>query len=316
MKGVSTKVDEVAQTVDGAVKYDRNPDGTVNKNSVTLGGDPAAGGTAIHNVAAGTAASDAVNLGQLNDALGQVNNAIVNSANPFFSSEGDRNNEGAVSSGTQSVASGAKASATGAGSAAFGAGASAAGAGALAAGQNASASNVGTVAAGQNASASGVGATAIGSGAKATADNSVALGQNSVADRANTVSVGAAGQERQIVNVAPGTQGTDAVNVNQLGQFSANTLKQANDYTNSKFDDARRDGYGGAAAAIAIANLPQAVLPGRGMVAVGGGTYGGQSALAIGVSQLSENGIWAYKVTGTTSTRGQFGVGVGAGMHW
>jgi autotransporter adhesin len=106
------------------------------------------------------------------------------------------------------------------------------------------------------------------------------------------------------------------VNVNQLSQFSANTLKQANDYTDAKFDDARRDGYGGAAAAIAIANLPQAVLPGRGMVAVGGGTYGGQSALAIGVSQLSENGIWAYKVTGTTSTRGQFGVGVGAGMHW
>ena len=52
------------------------------------------------------------------------------------------------------------------------------------------------------------------------------------------------------------------------------------------------------------------------MVALGGGTYGGQSAVAIGVSQLSDNGIWAYKVSGTTSTRGQFGVSVGAGMHW
>jgi autotransporter adhesin len=130
------------------------------------------------------------------------------------------------------------------------------------------------------------------------------------------VSVGAAGQERQIVNVAPGTQGTDAVNLNQLQQSSSNTLNQANAYTNQKFDDARRDAYGGTASAIAIASLPQAVLPGHGMVAVGGGTYGGQSALAIGVSQLSDNGVWAYKFTGTTSTRGQFGVGVGAGMHW
>jgi trimeric autotransporter adhesin len=65
-----------------------------------------------------------------------------------------------------------------------------------------------------------------------------------------------------------------------------------------------------------VAGLPQAVLPGRGMVAIGGGTYGGQSAVAIGVSQLSDNGIWAYKLTGTTSTRGNFGVSLGAGMHW
>jgi len=302
LKGVTTKVDTIAETVEGAVKYDRNPDGTINKNSVTLEGDPAAGGTALHNVAAGTAATDAVNVGQLNDAVSQVNNAIVNSANPFFSAEGDRDTEGAVSSGTQSVASGAKASATGTGSAAYGAGATASGAGSLAAGQN--------------ASASGSGSTAIGSGSKATDANSVALGQNSVTDRANSVSVGSAGQERQITHVAPGTQGTDAVNVNQLKQASSNTLKQANDYTNSKFDSARKDAFGGAAAALAVAGLPQAVLPGRGMVAVGGGTYGGQSALAIGVSQLSENGTWVYKATGTTSTRGEFGVSLGAGMHW
>ncbi|MGC3965468.1 MAG: YadA-like family protein [Rhodocyclaceae bacterium] len=46
--------------------------------------------------------------------------------------------------------------------------------------------------------------------------NSAAIGANSVADRANTVSVGSVGNERQIVNVAAGTQDTDAVNVSQL----------------------------------------------------------------------------------------------------
>ena len=52
--------------------------------------------------------------------------------------------------------------------------------------------------------------------------NSVALGYNSVADRANTVSVGSAGNERQITNVAAGTERTDAVNVGQLQDALSN----------------------------------------------------------------------------------------------
>jgi autotransporter adhesin len=104
--------------------------------------------------------------------------------------------------------------------------------------------------------------------------------------------------------------------VNQPNQSAGSTLKRANDYTDSKTKGTRRDACAGTAWALAVAGLPQAVLPGRGMVALGGGTYGGQSAVAIGVSQLSENGIWPYKVSGTTSARGQFGVSVGAGMHW
>ena len=78
----------------------------------------------------------------------------------------------------------------------------------------------------------------------------------------------------------------------------------------------RKDGYGGAVAAIAMAGLPQAVLPGRGMVAVAGGTYGAQSAMALGVSQLSETGKWVYKLQGTASTGGEFGASIGAGMHF
>ena len=166
------------------------------------------------------------------------------------------------------------------------------------------------------AGASGNNATALGASANASADNSVALGQGSVADRANTVSVGAAGQERQITNVAAGVQGTDAVNVNQLQQSMSGAVGQANSYTDDQIRSARRDAYGGTATALAAAGLPQAVLPGRGMVAMAGGTYGGQSAIAIGVSQLSETGKWVYKVQGTSDSRGQFGASIGAGMHW
>ncbi|MFM0199787.1 YadA-like family protein [Paraburkholderia fungorum] len=286
LKAVSDQTAATAAKLDGAVMYDQNADGSVNKNSVTLGGDA---GTAIHNVADGVDASDAVNLGQLNAAInGAVSNITVNTANPFYSAEGDRDTEGAAATGTHSVASGANAQATG----------------------------TNAVAIGANSSASGDNATALGAAANASADNSVALGQGSVADRANTVSVGAAGQERQITNVAAGVQGTDAVNVNQLQQSVSGAVTQANSYTNDQIRSARRDAYGGTATALAAAGLPQAVLPGHGMVAIAGGTYGGQSAMAIGVSQLSETGKWVYKVQGTTDSRGQFGASVGAGMHW
>ena len=57
---------------------------------------------------------------------------------------------------------------------------------------------------------------AMGAGSQAIADNAVALGADSVADRANAVSVGSKGNERQITNVAEGTEDTDAVNVGQL----------------------------------------------------------------------------------------------------
>ncbi|WP_158608936.1 YadA-like family protein [Paraburkholderia sp. RAU2J] len=289
LKTVSDQGEATATKLDGALMYDRNADGSFNRNSVTLGNDASGGGTVIHNVADGVDVSDAVNLGQLNAVVnGVVNNAVVNAANPFISAQGSRDTEGAVSSGVHSIAAGANARATGASATAIGA----------------------------SANASGNNAVALGAAANASADNSVALGRGSVADRANAVSVGAAGQERQIINVAAGVQGTDAVNVNQLQQTAGGALSQANRYTDDQIRSARRDGYGGTASALAIAGLPQAIMPGRGMFAMAGGTYGGQSALAIGMSQLSEKGTWAYKLQASTDSRGEFGASIGAGVHW
>jgi len=282
LKGVATTFDTtmavLSARVDGAAMYDRNADGSINHDSITLRGNPANGGTQIHNVADAVDAHDAVNLGQLNallgDAVGNISNITVNTSNPMFSSEGSPAIEPATASGTHSVAAGA------------------------------------------NAQASGANSVALGAGSKASADNAVALGQGSVADRANTVSIGAAGQERQITHVAAGVADTDAVNVNQLNQGVSGAIGQSKAYTDDQVRSARRDGYGGAAAAIAMAGLPQAVLPGRGMVAMAAGTYGGQSAMAVGVSQLSETGKWVYKLQGTASTRGELGASIGAGMHW
>ncbi|UHQ20176.1 YadA-like family protein [Lysobacter sp. KIS68-7] len=98
-------------------------------------------------------------------------------------------------------------------------------------GYNAWARNMGSVAFGANAWAQSDYGVAIGHFAQVTSTgtNSVAIGAGSVADRANTVSVGASADwsdevtgaphtaiARQITNVAAGTQGTDAVNLDQL----------------------------------------------------------------------------------------------------
>ncbi|TWH99188.1 trimeric autotransporter adhesin [Luteimonas cucumeris] len=99
----------------------------------------------------------------------------------------------------------------------------------IAAGTNSVASVDYSTAIGGRSEATAIGSTALGNSSEATAAGSVALGYLSLADRSNTVSVGAAGSERQIVNVAAGTQANDAVNLSQL----QSTLATANAYTDT-----------------------------------------------------------------------------------
>ncbi len=68
-------------------------------------------------------------------------------------------------------------------------------------------------------------AVVLGHNAKVTGEGGVALGSGSVADRANAVSVGRKDANRQIINVAAGTEDTDAVNVSQLRDATANANK-------------------------------------------------------------------------------------------
>ena len=137
---------------------------------------------------------------------------------------------GASANSTTAVAVGATAKATNINDTAIGAGAQAR-VNSTALGQGSLALN-GSISVGQGAQAMGnnsitigkgalilppaANSIAMGSGARATAANAIALGAGSVADRTNTVSVGSAGSERQIVNVADGTEDTDGVNVRQL----------------------------------------------------------------------------------------------------
>jgi len=190
---------------------------------------------------------------------------------------------------------------------------------ALAAGANALASGTGSTAVGNGATAAGVNSTALGNGATVTTagTNSVALGAGSVASEANTVSVGAPGAERTISNVAPGVNGTDAVNVNQLNAGIASSNQYTDQVANAlsgNINDVARKAYAGVAAATALTMIPDVDLGKTIAVGVGGGWYKGEDAVALGATvRLTENvkmkaGV-GYSSEGTT-------VGVGASYQW
>ncbi|MFT4504328.1 YadA family autotransporter adhesin [Caballeronia sp. 15711] len=260
-----------------AIKYDTNADGTPDYANATLGN---ATGTALHNVAAGTGNMDAVNLGQLNDMMGQVTNLANGAYNPLFTADGNRDTEIATSSGTHSVASGANAMASGANS--------------VASGATSVASGTNSIAVGSNTSATANNAVAVGANASATANNAVALGSGSVADRANAVSVGttAAGGQRQVTNVAAGTDGTDAVNVNQMQQSVNTGVKSAKGYTDALRSDMDSglslannhiNSVGAMSSAMAMmAGSAAAVADKDNRFAAGTGVYRNKAAIAIG----------------------------------
>ncbi|MCY1457835.1 Autotransporter adhesin SadA [compost metagenome] len=122
------------------------------------------------------------------------------------------------------------------------------------------------------------------------------------------------------MNVAAGTQNTDAVNLGQARalsrQSSIEALLESKSYTDSRINDVRRDAFAGTAAAMAIASLPQAMNEGGGMVSVAASTFEGQSATAVGISGMSPSGKWVYKAAGSVTSRGNLGAAVGVGYQW
>ncbi|HBC5733295.1 TPA: YadA-like family protein [Escherichia coli] len=225
---------------------------------------------------------------------------------------------------------------------------------------------------GVDANAQGKDSVAIGSGSIAAADNSVALGTGSVADEENTISVGSSTNQRRITNVAAGKNATDAVNVAQLKSSEAGgvrydtkadgsidysnitlgggnggttrisnvsagvnnndavnyaqlkqSVQETKQYTDqrmvemdNKLSKTESKLSGGIASAMAMTGLPQAYTPGASMASIGGGTYNGESAVALGVSMVSANGRWVYKLQGSTNSQGEYSAALGAGIQW
>ena len=134
---------------------------------------------------------------------------------------------------------------------------------------------------------------------------------------------------KKVTNVAAGTvaaDSTDAVNGSQLYQANqainqrvtnlGNYVVNMGNQINQRIDNVESDSKAGTAAAMAVAGLPQAYLPGKSMMAVAGGVYRGESGYAVGFSSISDGGNWVIKGTATGNSRGHYGATAGVGYQW
>ncbi|WP_070060318.1 ESPR-type extended signal peptide-containing protein [Variovorax boronicumulans] len=155
----------------------------------------------------------------------------------------------------------------------------AAGAESVAIGPNAVALGNNAIATGNNAQAKAAGSIALGANSTASTANSVALGDGAVANRAgmngqremfsNTVvqsaqgavSVGSTGNERQITNVAGGTQATDAVNVRQLQAVQQSAVRYDTNVDGSVNYNSVTMGNGASTGPVTVQNVAPGVAP-------------------------------------------------------
>ena len=116
-------------------------------------------------------------------------------------------------------------------------------------------------------------------------------------------------------NVAPGAitpTSTQAVNGSQL----YNVVNGIGNQLSGRLNQVEADSKAGTAAAMAVAGLPQAYLPGKSMMAIGGSTYRGEQGYAIGVSSISDGGNWVVKGTASGNSRGHYGATAAVGYQW
>ena len=117
-----------------------------------------------------------------------------------------------------------------------------------------------------------------------------------------------------IHNVADGEVSEDskqAVNGGQLFKMQQGIGSLA-----SRVEEVNQNASAGTASAMAAAGLPQAYLPGKSMAAMAGANYRGESAIAIGVSTITDSGKWVFKGSVNSNTQGHLGATVGVGLQW
>ncbi|MBS1175588.1 MAG: hypothetical protein H6R05_1719, partial [Burkholderiaceae bacterium] len=118
--------------------------------------------------------------------------------------------------------------------------------------------------------------------------NNVTVNQSFSVAEGTTVNMGG----NVIQNVAPGVNGTDAVNVSQLNNVASNMASDM------------RKAYGGVAAAMALESAPY--IPGTTTFAIGTGYFQKESALGISLRRTADNGRWSL-TGGATVSRGSVG---------
>ena len=102
----------------------------------------------------------------------------------------------------------------------------------------------------------------------------------------------------------------------------AQTLSQANDYTNKKFnnlksevDGNKKEAAAGSASAMAQANIPQVQESQQFAVGAGVGGYDSQNAISVGASFHASRAT-IVKMSVSDDSQSNFGYGAGVSVGW
>jgi autotransporter adhesin len=166
----------------------------------------------------------------------------------------------------------------------------------------------------------------VGGAIAALDDSTVKYDRNADGSKANRISLSGGDKSKpvQISNVADGKLDLDAVNVRQLravageGKTYTDTrIDIMKEYVDRRFSslseeigDVRKEARAAAAVGLATASLRYDPRPGKVSVAGGSGHWRGSTAMAMGVSWNSEDGVARYNISASTAD-GEWGVAGG-----
>ena len=326
---------------EGTVKYDKNTDGTIDYSNITLAGETAvveknadgvdvvtSGGTTINNVATATEAHQAINKGQFDEALSKIEGESAGNV------KYDKNADGSVDYNNVSYA-GDKAVVE----------KNDLGIDVVTSGGT-TLKNIATATQADEAINKGQfddGLARLEDGTVQYArnedgsvnKNSVVLGGDKTVIAKNEAGIEVVKSGGTVIsNVAVATQADHAINKGQFDeglhqvrdyadQGDITTLHNANNYTDNRvdalwdaFQDESKDLRAGIAGAMAVGNLPQPSEAGYSMFSMGVATYKGQQAIAMGLSAVTEDKRYIFKIAATTTSRNDTGGAASVGMQW
>ncbi|WP_445116946.1 ESPR-type extended signal peptide-containing protein [Acinetobacter sp. WZC-1] len=297
ISGVNSNVNNLANN---AVQYDKNADGTVNKDSIILGGG--ADGTKISNVANGqveAGSRDAINGGQLANVRDNLQGQITNNANDISNIKNDINS-GSVGLVRQA---GPNAEVTVA--------------------KDTGGKSVSVAGTDGERTVTGVANGAVNStskdavnGSQLNATNEAVVnylgggaGYNNITESftAPSYAVGTGtynnvGGAIDALNQADQTLNTKIDNV-------SNRLDDAFRSTNHRINDVERKANAGIAAAMAMESAPY--IPGKYTYSAGAAYHGGENAVGVTLRKTADNGRWSLTGGVAAASQGDPSVRIG-----
>ncbi|QQF71376.1 YadA C-terminal domain-containing protein [Histophilus somni] len=111
-----------------------------------------------------------------------------------------------------------------------------------------------------------------------------------------------------VPDIQPTTTGSAVVNKNYVDG--------RNNELRTQLNNTDRNLRAGIAGANAAAGLTSVSMPGKSMLAISAAGYGGENAMAIGYSRMSDNGKIMLKFQGNRNSQGKMAGSVSIGYQW